>query len=183
MRRNRQKCSGAMNWKVLTGLLGGLAALITAIAALLPSLRPPPSPLSERQTSVAAPRMPTARDAEQQATRWVAAFQNADVEALVALSAPPFYMDNDIRMSKADIRSRYTEMLAKGPKHFVVTRMDARSVGEFKAAGLLGARDRFLSSMLVEDSDFAVGVFVGQEGTILFFRRSGNALEMAGFWD
>jgi hypothetical protein len=60
--------------------------------------------------------------------------------------------------------------------------MDSRSVAAWKASGLLGAGDRFLNNMDVEDDDIIVVLFFGDEAIELLFRRVGSSLEMAGFW-
>ena len=63
------------------------------------------------------------------------------------------------------------------------TRIDARTVGDFRAAPLIDDADRVISKLRIEDDDFAVAVYFGGEAMLIHFRRAGDGLEMAGLWD
>lgn len=174
--RQRKPGPSATRWKNLLGLLGGLAALITAVAALLPALRQPSAPTEDAGLQSTL----TAGDAEQLARRWIAALQSRDLDELVALSEPPFYMHHDITTSKRDIRRRYSAMLEGERREIGVANFDTHTVAEAKDAGRLG-RDR-LRSLHLEDTDFIVDVLTGKERLKVLVRRSGAALALGGVW-
>lgn len=145
-----------------------------------------PMPAPERATPP-APELTTDDAltlAEEMTAKWWTAWEQRDIDALMALSGTPFYFDQGVIMSPAEIRAKYTEAMQDGPAesmHF--DSIKASEVGELKQQGLLDGRDRILSNMRINDDDIAVILMIQGEGVIYFFRRSGSTLKMAGFWD
>ena len=122
--------------------------------------------------------------AEEMTAQWLTAWDQQDLEGLMALTGAPFYFDQGVLMSPTDIRAKYAEGLdntSSGSIRYDSIR--ASEVGELKQQGMLDRRDRILSNMRINDNDVAVIVMVQGEGIIYFFRRTGSTLKMAGFWD
>ena len=124
------------------------------------------------------------REAEKVTARWVEAWQAGDVTTLVELSIPPFFLDNEILISVSDVRSKY-QVGAQEPKggQFTIDRIMSGSIAEYKRLGYVNTNDRLLSRMQLSDDALVVILIVSGEGIGFYFRRLGDRVEMAGFWD
>ena len=188
----------------LIGLVGVLGAALIAnwdtvfppelpaedpLASNEPVERPSPEPEGRDEARPTQLTLAEAqREAEKITARWVEAWQAGDVETLVELSSPPFFLDNEILISPSDVRAKYQPAAQEGGKRFSIDRMMSGSIEEYQRLGYVKTNDRLLSRVQLAPDDLVVILIVStetlsEEGIGFYFRRLGNRVEMAGFWD
>ena len=167
------------SWLWLWILLGVLAAIVIAIALYF-ILRPDPL---ER--------------AQKRAAEWATASSARNIEALTAMSAPPFFLDDGtVLLTPSDIRNKYKILLTPGPGQLPAG-TDARDAGEkdvvFGAVATLTLGDyrkavpanpeldRAVTGMGLGDDDIVVIADTQGVKSLLFFRRKG--VKLAGVVD
>lgn len=130
------------------------------------------------------------REAEKVTAQWFESWQRGDVDVLVKLSSVPFFLDNEILISVSDVRDRYQALVQnkKGVGKFRVDNIKSGTIAEYKRLGYVTTSDRLLSHMQLTDDDIVVLLAVSTnnlegEGIGFYFRRLGDKVEMAGFWD
>lgn len=130
---------------------------------------------------------PALRAAEQQASAWLRALSNRDVDTLTRLSDPPFFFDQgDVLLDKAQIRDSYVQAFEspQGPKGEIhIQKIKAELISDLKQRGWDPHHDRLMNSLRLTDDDIVVEASSGGESMALFFRRDGNKVELAGSWD
>jgi len=160
----------------LTGTLG--AALIANWDKLFSSQPPSGLPADEAR-----------REAEKITTQWVEARLTGDVKTLVKLSSLPFFLDGEILISDDDKWARYQAIAQeKGAGRFSVDRIMSGSIAEYKRLGYVTVNDPLLSRMQLTEDDLVVILIVStetlkEERIWFYYRRLGDRIEMAGFWD
>ena len=188
------------NWTKAATVIGAIAALITAVTAavtnvfgLLDRTHAPQSvssapPETNESGRPSTPPTRALHSAEQQAAAWLAAISSRDVDELVRLSDPPFFLDESGRvlLDKVQIREAYEQQFAaqsapKGPIR--VEKIGAELISDLKQRGWNPRSDRLMNSLRLSDDDIAVVATSGGESIIFFFRRSGDEVKLAGLWD
>jgi hypothetical protein len=188
------------NWTKVAAVIGAVAALITAVTAavtnvfgLLDRTQAQQSASTSAETNVSHPQPPTPptqalHSAEQQAAAWLAALSSRDVDELVRLSDPPFFLDEAGRvlLDKVQIREAYEQQFAsqggaKGPIR--IEKIGAELISDLKQRGWNPRSDRLMNSLRLSDDDIAVVATSRGESIIFFFRRSGDDVKLAGLWD
>ena len=181
-------------WRTRLWVVGTLLTIVltaTGIATNVFGL------LDRGKTGVAATSKDTTEDttkaalheAEKQAARWLAALSARDVDQLVSLSEPPFFLDqNTILLSKPDIRAKYNEWFSGSPRggssgQIQIDKITPQTIGELKETGWNPGNDRLMNKLRLTDDDIVVSIVTNGEVTLLFFRRSGAKTEMAGMWN
>lgn len=188
----------------ILGIILTVSAIVTNVFGILDRTRQTagPAPIvqnnSQPAQNISQPAQggsQTAADAEKEARQsalkeasaWIKAMNERDVDTLVSLSEPPFFLDQgNILLSKPDIRRQYEQLVASKPANAApppVNKMTVQTIAQLKAMGWNPKSDRFMSSMQLDDSDIAVVAFSGGEALIMFFRRTGPKVELAGTWD
>ncbi len=187
------------NWTKAAAVIGAIAALITAVTAAVtnvfgllnktpteqgqsPQTRPD---ANQQQPDTAKPPTEALRAAEQQASAWMAAWLRRDLDELVRLSDPPFFLDQEVLLDKVQIRDGYSRDLGSEPAPTEQPRIDkigAEQISDLKQRGWNPRSDRLMNSLRLTDDDIAVTVTSGGESVIFFFRRSGNEVKLAGMW-
>lgn len=170
---------------VTVALIGLVGVLGTALVANWGTLFPP---RIEHEESTAFTFSDAQRQAEEITRRWFKAYQSADIDTLVRLSPPPFYNNDTILTTVADVRERYQALATKGvmkelTKDLSILHIESRSVGDQK--NFVSVNDKRLSEMEVSDDDLVVLMSLSiegreQEATAIYFRRLSDRVEMAG---
>jgi hypothetical protein len=205
------------SWKTFAVVLGSVAALITAVATLLPSLQPyfapdeqsgevvneeagaqstaegPVEQAQERDPSpVPSPVEPLTdaqalRAAEKATTEYIVAMRKADVDQMVALADPPFFLDQgELLLTKSEIRQRIVDAYQSYDPNEPLPNPDsikARLIGDAKSFGWSSRSDRFTSRLNLDDADIQVAARFGGEGIAFYFRREPDRVLLAGLWD
>jgi len=144
-----------------------------------PKTPPPPSPT--------APAQPAALDdaqakqlAEKKAGEFVGALFGKDVDTLVEMSEPPVWADGGLLFTKAQLREKYSQMVAAvaGEENVHVTKMESMTIAQLKERE---ANPRGVEALRLKDDDIAVVVFLGSDAEVTYFRRSAQDVKLAGF--
>ncbi|MEO1220048.1 MAG: hypothetical protein AAFY42_01685 [Pseudomonadota bacterium] len=138
----------------------------------------PVQPLSDAQALRAAVRA---------ATDYIVAMRKADVDQMVALADPPFFLDQgELLLTKSDIRKRIADSYeAYDPNEPIPApdKIQARLISEAKAAGWSARNDRFAGRLGLDDKDLQVVARFGSEGIVFYYRREPDGVLLAGLWD
>lgn len=128
-------------------------------------------------------------EAEKIASDYIAAIDNRDIETVMKLVDIPFYFDNEILASLADVRSRFLEWWEREPEDrgYRIDSLKAKTVSELKSEGYDTNRDRVLSNLRIEDDDIVVIIIAGTEalpgqGVMVVFRKVDDNIKIAGTW-
>lgn len=90
------------------------------------------------------------------------------------------------------MRRRFQDSGSKpnsGTKRLHLGSVKAKTIAEWKKGGLDTARDRILGNITYNDDDFLVILMVRNElgaegeGIVLYMRKVGGTIKLAGFWD
>jgi hypothetical protein len=180
------------------GILG--AAIIANWDKLSRSNQPPPNDGSRiaapagtaSPTPTVALDVSTVADAERLTARYVEAVKRQNVDSIVEMSSVPFFFDEKVLLSKAEIRSAFEKWFHDEADKFkpenipAIDSLKGQTVGEFRQSaenvGLNPNRDRVLNNVRIESRDFVVTIRVKNELTRYFVRHEGPSLSMAGFW-
>lgn len=143
-------------------------------------------------TPTVVPDASTAADAERMTARYVEALKRQDVDSLVEMSSVPFFFDEKVLLSKADIRSAFEKWFHDDADKFkpenipAIDSLKGQTVAEFRQSaenvGLNPNRDRVLNNVRIESRDFVVTIRAKNESARYFIRHEGASLSMAGFW-
>ena len=167
------------SWLWLWILLGVLALIAIAVVLYL-VLRPDPV---ER--------------AQERAAEWANASAGGNVEALTAMSDPPFFLDDGGALqNQSDIQNKYraklvpapdqlppgTDAKDKGETHVGFDAVVAQRVADYRVSvGSNAELDRVVREMRLGDDDIVIIGNTRGVRTILFFRRKG--VKLAGVVD
>ncbi len=196
---------------------GGLVAVFVAVLTRPPSSVPTPIPLPSalpptpgrlaepsdhpRTPSPAATALPTAAspglephdarvEVEKLVARWCSAWLRGDASAFVGMAAEPFYFDQKILLTRADLRSAYEAVLREKAavwREVEIARIRVETARELSASGRDLSQDRVFTNMNLTLDDYAVTLLLRshghQEGAVVVVRRVGGDLEVVGIWD
>ncbi|MDP4264301.1 MAG: hypothetical protein Q8941_17355 [Bacteroidota bacterium] len=188
-------------WDTTTGTITKITALLTAITGLILAIKPyfktshndliPPAATIINYDSIAT----------DMANQWCNDLKNRNVDGLVASSSLPFYADSRILNSLPDVRASYTSITARYiPAEIVDSTMRSPDENipvlfelkiykssELKTRGYDEAHDRILRSLNLENDPYIGMLGFSYRGrreyTELVFRKTGNTLKIAGWWD
>jgi len=91
---------------------------------------------------------------QQLSSRYLAADQSNDIETEVALSATPFYFQNEVLVTLSSLRQHF---LSSGEdEHYAITSMRADTIGELKQSGVDVGRGGVEKSISLDDSAWIV---------------------------
>jgi len=175
-------------WVAIIGLIGTLG---TGVLANLEKIFPQTEELNQPQVEQpqVEPIDPRVA-AEKIAGEWLGAWLGGDVDAFLRLSTVPFYFDQEIVLSKADLRSKYLALFEeKGDfwRDLQVASIKVQTAQELKQVGYDLSKDRIFGNMNLSLEDFAVTIMVEvdgrEEGVLLVIRRIPDAYEIVGLWD
>jgi hypothetical protein len=189
----------------IIGIMVVLGTIIIANLDLLFRTEPRPIEPPARHTEVKPeegeglepPRKPETvlegakREAEKLTAEWLEAMKTGNVDTLLRLSRPPFFIGNDRMISESDVSIRYLAMLERkvDRERPGEHQMIAVTIGESKDMGYTDeARESMLKRMGLNEDDIAVILKVvtetGEgEGKVFYFMRVEERVEMAGFRD
>jgi hypothetical protein len=122
--------------------------------------------------------------------KWFAAMIRDDTTALIQMSDFPFYFDNEILAGPDDMRQHF-QKLSSNPhsdtSKLQLKSVKAKTIAEWQKDGFDATRDRLLKSITYKDDDFLVILMIGngehEEGTVLYIRRAGDEIKLAGWWN
>ena len=205
--REKQKTSF---WDTTMGTITKMTALLTAITGLVLAVKPflksggggsssqvikaPPDSIIQQ------PAVDYKATATAVANEWCEDLKNKNLDRLVSNSSVPFYADNKILNSLSEVRESYRSITEK---------MYARSIPDssgritsvvpelfelkiYKASELANkgfdiTHDRLFNSLNLEDDPYVGSLAFrtnGREDYVeLVFRKTGNSLKIAGWWD
>lgn len=162
-------------------------ALPSAPDPTMEVLTEPSVPLPAPELTIGQARV----EGERLAAQWFNATKLGDAEAITAMSDAPFWWDNEMQTSLAELRqtldSFYQERRSNPEQwqrmqSLKIDRFETMTIPEYVAAGY-AAGDRVIRRLSLDDDDIAVAVFIGGEGVALFFRNANGKLKLVGLWD
>ena len=189
-------------WNTTIGTITKITALLTAITGLILAIKPYfKTDHTDTTTNPVTTIINYDSIATDMANQWCNDLKNRNVDGLVASSSLPFYADSRILNSLPDVRASYTSITARYlPRVTVDSAMKSPDDGipvlfelkiykasELKTKGYDPAHDRILGSLNLENDPY-IGMlgfsYSGRrEYTELVFRKTGNTLKIAGWWD
>lgn len=203
-------------WTTIPGIMTAVAGVISAVALLIGSLNQAgffktretpkaPSPESslkteqsnnknsaqpERRQETELSDVEQRKTAEALAVSYVNSLIKYEIENLTSQASFPFFSDNEIMLSKEDLRKYYSEKLGEASKRgqpndgrIEITRIKARTIGEWKTEGYDVSKDRLLRSIQLDDGDFMIGIEYPHNGFAVYTRKVGGVLKIAGWWN
>jgi hypothetical protein len=176
------------SWLWLWILLGVLALLAIG-GGLYFALKKTEPPVVNVPEAPPQPKFDTAQalsTASKKTDAWVQAWSQKDIETLVNLSDPPFSLDkSDLLTTKYDIRIRYRDILANMRPHAEAKfdKITPYTIADFKKKGLIADNDPTMTALKLTDNDIVVVAMAGDEGSVFFFRRSNDDVQLAGMAD
>jgi len=196
-------------WNTTLGTITKITALLTAITALVVAIRPfinsgndnktggneihdntnsRPDPLPPDYSSIA----------NTLANDWCSDLKKRNVDGLVSNSSIPFYADNKILNSLSEVRESYVAMINNfateqpqndSTKKFVekieLVELKIYKISELKNKGYDVSGDRIIRSLNLEEDPYIALVRFNtwHDYTELVFRKTGNTLKIAGWWN
>jgi len=163
--------------------------------ALIPLVTPTPIPTpSSTANATSTPSLGSADAiaAQKLGAEWFSAMKRHDVEVLIHMADFPFYFDQEILAGPDDMRRRFRDSASKpnsDTKTLHLGSVKARTIAEWKQGGFEAERDRILGNITYNDNDFVVILTIGNglntegEGVVLYMRKVGSKIKLAGFWD
>ena len=142
-----------------------------------PKTPPPPPPT---MTAAALDDAQAKQLGEKKAGEFVGALFGKDVDTLVEMSEPPVWADGGLLFTKAQLREKYSQMVAAvaGEQNVHVTKMESMTIAQLKQRE---ANPRGVEALRLKDDDIAVVVFLGSDAEVTYFRRSAQDVKLAGF--
>lgn len=119
---------------------------------------------------------------------WVASVIDRDVEFIMSITQTPFFFDQQVIQDMAGVKNHYLDWWAgeEQPPREILDgiNLTAFTVKDFKKEYPRGSfRDRMMNSQLeIKDSDIVVLLDIEGEGTLYFYRKTGDNLKLIGFW-
>jgi hypothetical protein len=153
--------------------------------AVSPAVRP-----RENIPQDAEVRLDPRVEVERLAGRWMRAYLSGDADGWTSLSSEPFYFDQKIILSRAELKQMYLEMLKqKGDtwKEIEIARIRVETARELQGSGYDLNKDRIFGNLNLTLDDYAVTVRARmrgrEEGMILMVRKGSGGYEVVGMWD
>ncbi|KAA9042146.1 hypothetical protein FW778_09055 [Ginsengibacter hankyongi] len=198
-------------WDSTLGTITKVTALLTAITGLILAVKPflknndggsPGNVTHGTGTDTLKP--PPAIDyhslATDMANAWCSNLKSNNLDELVSNSSVPFYADNKILNSLAEVRDSYSaiaknfsrpptrdsmgNVISGAPE---LVELKIYKLSELKNQGFDVSHDRLFSSLNLEDDPFVGVLGFGNSGrkdyVELVFRKVGSTLKVAGWWD
>ncbi|MDA0339538.1 MAG: hypothetical protein O2910_06830 [Proteobacteria bacterium] len=194
--------------QITVAIIGVVGVLGTAIFANWDKIFPPvqivavnppaatPNPVDDPSSGSPVEQAPATinelrREAEIIAAQYFEAMQTSDLESLMRLSKPPFFLDQEVGLTASALRQGYTDAIDQRRERprdpLTVSRLLSGTIGDLKAQGTISSNDRMLRAMNLKDDDLVVAMFFkvrdSEEGVAFYFRRLSNSVELAGLWD
>lgn len=129
------------------------------------------------------------QNADQQAREWLGAWGTGNIDKLVALSEPPFFIDPDSPplRSKDEIRAAYAKNFANfqnpGSVDIQMDELGPQTIGDLRAKGAKVANPMLTDKLGLTEGDIVVSGSANGQGLALFFRPSGAHVHLVAAID
>lgn len=200
-------------WNTTIGTITKITALLTAVTGLVLAVKPyfktdntsnvseGTHPVSDSQHPTLPPPIDYYGIATDMANQWCNDLKNKNLDGLVSGSSVPFYADNKILNSLSEVRGSYQVITDKfTPREIsdsmhdnvstvpVLSELKIYKASELKSKGFDITHDRLFNSLNLEDDPYVGSLgFRSNSGKVdyveLVFRKTGNTLKIAGWWD
>jgi hypothetical protein len=152
---------------------------------VIPAVRPPKDIPQDGRA-----RTDSRAEVEGLAGRWIRAYLSGDADGWIGLSSEPFYFDQKVILSRAEIKQMYLGLMKeKGEiwKELEISRIKVETARELQASGYDLDKDRIFGNLNLTLEDYAVTVRARlrgrEEGMVLMVRKGAGGYEVVGIWD
>jgi hypothetical protein len=195
-------------WNTTLGAITKITALLTAITALILAVRPfinsgkdnnsGGSSIADNTNSKPEATVDYLSIATTLANDWCSDYKKRNIDGLVVNSSIPFYADSKILNSLSEVRQSYDETIpnfaalqsqkdstGKSEMKMEVAELKIYKISELKTKGYDVSGDRIIRSLNLEEDPYIALVRFNtwHDYTELVFRKTGNTLKIAGWWN